>query len=56
MRNVIAKYNIGDIKVYTPMLERKNIVHNNMGKLYNIGVPILCVVGTSSKQGKYILN
>lgn len=56
MRSVIEKYNMGDIKVYTPMLERKNIVHNNMGKLYNIGVPILCVVGTSSKQGKYTIQ
>lgn len=41
------------IKVYTPKIEKCCIPDNRFGKLYKISTPILCIVGTSSKQGKY---
>lgn len=39
--------------VYTPCIRRENVPLNHFGKLYKIGIPILCVTGTSSKQGKF---
>lgn len=39
--------------VYVPRISNRNLPCNRFGKLYKIGVPILCVTGTSSKQGKF---
>lgn len=39
--------------IYTPIIEKKNVPGNRFGKLYKIGKPIICVTGTSSKQGKF---
>lgn len=38
---------------YTPIIYKENVPTNRFGKLYKIGKPILCVTGTSSKQGKF---
>lgn len=43
-------YHCSKIKVYSPQF---TIPDNHFGKLYHIGKPIICIVGTSSKQGKF---
>lgn len=50
-----VKCTIDSEKVYTPKLVKENLVHN-FGKLYQYSKPILCVVGTSSRQGKFSLQ
>lgn len=42
--------------VYVPYVNKENLPRNRFGKLYKIGVPILCITGTSSKQGKFTLQ
>lgn len=42
-------------RIYTPEIQKENLIHN-FGKLYEYSKPILCVVGTSSKQGKFTLQ
>lgn len=45
----------GSVKYYSPILTKRNIP-NNAGKLRQIGKPILCVAGTSPRQGKFSLQ
>lgn len=42
-------------KVYTPDFSSKNVIHR-YGKMYMIRQPIICIIGTSSSQGKYTLQ
>lgn len=39
--------------IYTPIIEKDYLPQNQFGKLYKIGKPIICIAGTSSKQGKF---
>lgn len=41
---------------FTPRISINNVPLNNLGKLYQIGKPIVCLAGTSSKQGKFSLQ
>lgn len=43
------------VKYYSPIVTRRNIP-NNAGKLRQIGKPIICVAGTSPRQGKFSLQ
>lgn len=43
-------------KVYYPKIARENIPVNRFGKLHSIGKPILMIMGTSTKQGKFTLQ
>lgn len=43
-------------KVFCPNLKKENISQSTLGKMYGVCTPILAVVGTSSKQGKYTLQ
>ncbi len=45
----------GGVKYYSPIVSKRNIP-NNAGKLRQIGKPILCVAGTSPRQGKFSLQ
>lgn len=45
----------GSVKYFSPIFTKRNI-SNNAGKLRQIGKPILCVAGTSPKQGKFSLQ
>lgn len=42
--------------IYTPLIQKNNLPKNRFGKLYKIGKPIICVTGTSVKQGKFTLQ
>lgn len=42
-------------KLFVPKVGRENVARN-FGKLYEYSQPIVCVVGTSSKQGKFSLQ
>ncbi len=42
--------------VYVPCVKKENLPHNRFGKLYKIGVPTLCITGTTSRQGKFTLQ
>lgn len=44
------------IHVYMPRITKENVPRHLMGKLYCISVPVLCIIGTSSKQGKFTLQ
>lgn len=44
------------LECFTPEINRDNIPYSFEGKLRQISKPILCVVGTSSKQGKFSLQ
>lgn len=44
------------INVYLPRITKENVPRRLMGKLYCISIPILCIIGTSSKQGKFTLQ
>ena len=46
---------LGNIKYYSPIVTKRNIP-NNAGKLRQIGKPIICVAGTSPRQGKFSLQ
>lgn len=39
--------------ILTPQIDKKSIPENRFGKLRKSSVPTLCVMGTSSKQGKF---
>jgi hypothetical protein len=42
--------------VYSPYIDKRHIPANRFGKLHSIGKPMLMVMGTSSKQGKFTLQ
>lgn len=44
------------LKYFTPTITEKNVPYNQEGKLRQIAKPILCIAGTSSKQGKFSLQ
>ncbi len=46
----------GAVACYTPQITQDNIPNNYNGKLRQIGKPILCIAGTSPRQGKYSLQ
>lgn len=46
------KYN----QVYIPKVDKEDVPNELLGKLYCVSTPILCVIGTSSKQGKFTLQ
>lgn len=48
--------NNNDLKVFTPRISMENVPSCYGGKLRQIGKPILCVAGTSPKQGKFSLQ
>ena len=52
----VCSENFGTIECYTPQIIQDNIPYNCNGKLRQIGKPILCIAGTSSRQGKYSLQ
>lgn len=41
---------------FTPEIRNANVPHNYEGKMRQICKPILCIAGTSSKQGKFSLQ
>ena len=45
-----------DLKVFTPMVSSENVPTCYEGRLRQIGKPVLCVAGTSPKQGKFSLQ
>ncbi len=44
------------LHVYYPYVDKSMVPNNRFGKLYNHNVPILAVIGTSSRQGKFTLQ
>lgn len=42
--------------IYYPYIGSENVPVNRFGKLHSIGKPLLMVMGTSSKQGKFTLQ
>lgn len=42
--------------VFSPRIDEKDVSQNQFGKLYQVPKPILGIVGTSSKQGKFTLQ
>lgn len=52
----VCSENFGTIECYTSQIIQDNIPYNCNGKLRQIGKPILCISGTSSRQGKYSLQ
>lgn len=42
--------------IFIPIVEKKHVPMQLLGKLYCISTPILCVIGTSSRQGKFTLQ
>ncbi|WP_064609167.1 DUF1611 domain-containing protein [Streptobacillus moniliformis] len=56
----ISKYlnelNIKNLNFYYPLIEENMVNNNTFGKLRCISKPILAVMGTSPKQGKYTLQ
>lgn len=42
--------------IYSPIITQADVPQNTFGKLYNIDKPVLAVLGTSSKQGKFTLQ
>ena len=44
------------LKVFTPMVSSENVPTCYEGRLRQIGKPVLCVAGTSPKQGKFSLQ
>lgn len=51
-----AQIDAAGLKLYTPIITKNNVPFNYEGKLRQIGKPILCVAGTSPKQGKFSLQ
>ncbi len=45
-----------NIKIYTPDFQKENLPKIPAGKLRRFGKPVLCIMGTSSKQGKFSLQ
>ena len=45
-----------NLKFFTPKIRRENLPKNYEGKLHQIGKPILCICGTTPKQGKFSLQ
>lgn len=43
-------------RMFFPTIEKQNIPLNQMGKLWRISSPVLTVLGTRSKQGKFTLQ
>ena len=43
-------------EAYVPKIVRTRYSMNKSGKLYNIFSPVLCIAGTSSRQGKFTLQ
>lgn len=52
----IGDYNTNELNYFYPYLDKNDIPYFNLGKLYTVGVPVLGVFGTSSKQGKFTLQ
>ncbi len=50
------RFKNANLKFFTPTITKKNVPYNQEGKLRQIAKPILCVAGTSSKQGKFSLQ
>jgi uncharacterized NAD-dependent epimerase/dehydratase family protein len=42
--------------IFYPQIARRNVPIENNSKLYKATIPVVCVVGTSSKQGKFTLQ
>ncbi len=45
-----------EIDVYVPRVLESNVPKNRYGKLYQVHCPVLGILGTSSKQGKFSLQ
>ena len=45
-----------DDNIFSPNIKRKYIPKGRYGKLFNINIPVLAVVGTSSSQGKFTVQ
>lgn len=54
--DIKTQMNLANLKSYTPIITRNNVPFCYEGKLRQIGKPILCVAGTSPKQGKFSLQ
>jgi uncharacterized NAD-dependent epimerase/dehydratase family protein len=48
--------NSAGLKLYTPVISKNNVPLGYEGRLRQIGKPILCIAGTSPKQGKFSLQ
>lgn len=44
------------IKIYWPQLSCNDVPYGNFNKLYHIDKPVVSIMGTSSRQGKYTLQ
>ncbi len=53
--DIIKRFKENNIKLYFPSVQTKEYSYN-CGKLYSFSTPILAVLGTSSKQGKFTLQ
>lgn len=45
-----------NIKIFYPSIIKENVPQHLLRKLYCISTPILCVIGTSAKQGKFTVQ
>lgn len=45
-----------NVNLYSPTFNKGNIPGNPRGKLRRFGKPVICIMGTSSKQGKFSLQ
>jgi uncharacterized NAD-dependent epimerase/dehydratase family protein len=43
-------------KIYYPLIDMTDVPQNRFGKMYDISIPVLAIMGTSSKQGKFTLQ
>lgn len=55
-KEIKEQMNSAGLKLYTPVISKNNVPLGYEGRLRQIGKPILCIAGTSPKQGKFSLQ
>lgn len=55
-KDLTSKFENNSLCCKFPFIAKQNVPENQLGKLYGISAPVLCVCGTSSKQGKNTLQ
>ena len=55
-QNEITNLKKAGMKVYYPSITYENVPQNRFGKLRQMGKPVIAIMGTSSKQGKFTLQ
>ena len=52
----IKRFEKEGLHIFTPQINDISCLRQNMGKMYQYGVPVLAVFGTTSQQGKFTLQ